>query len=374
MRTLTAIILAVMLSGCQNTPENNDFPDSRDPYLWPFSRTSIWNMPIGSEAEYKPQPLDPDHVDGVMVDADIIIMTPDEELVNVYGTKYRWGRGTNPETRCERYSDSVYMRLPIPGDYSTTFYGTMPNNGAAVLLPDRRTIVQTQPFQVCPEGYSTTGLIIRDGEVMGISRQEDVDLYGDGYYGAHGGSGLSAIGGAIRVGELSPGSGPIRHALKISLPCKHYLYFDHEKGIGYRWPARKHDSRARQNYTGTEPEAKIGCLRALPPDLDIALLELETEPGRKIAWTLQNYGAYQVEEVPWRRVMMVAEEGPAGNVMDRFREDWGYDFVSQDKEGNPWVRDILKILAHLHIVTNNGPESIGGGGTPLQPLAPELED
>jgi hypothetical protein len=31
----------------------DDFPESRDPWLWPFSASSIWNMPIGDGAIYK---------------------------------------------------------------------------------------------------------------------------------------------------------------------------------------------------------------------------------------------------------------------------------------------------------------------------------
>ena len=39
---------------------------------------------------------------------------------------------------------------------------------------------------------------------------------------------------------------------------------------------------------------------------------------------------------------------------------------------DPWSQDIATIFAHLDIVTNNGPTSIGGGGTPLAPLLPPL--
>ena len=42
-------------------------------------------------------------------------------------------------------------------------------------------------------------------------------IFGDGIGGAHGGSGLSSIGGSIRLGELLPGAPPIPHALKIEL-------------------------------------------------------------------------------------------------------------------------------------------------------------
>ena len=70
----------------------------------------------------------------------------------------------------------------------------------------RRTIKQTQPFSRCMAGGAAT------------SRYDsaDVDITGDGITGAHGGSGLSAIGGTLRVGELRPGGPPVRHALKSS--------------------------------------------------------------------------------------------------------------------------------------------------------------
>ena len=45
----------------------------------------------------------------------------------------------------------------------------------------------------------------------------NVDLYGDGRLGAHGGSGLSCIGGSIRAGEFMPGTPHVRHVLKVDV-------------------------------------------------------------------------------------------------------------------------------------------------------------
>lgn len=367
--TACLIIPYLLLLGCSTCLQGQDTLEYRDPYLWPFDQHSIWNMPIGSGAQYRAQPIDPAQIDGVMVDLDIIIMTPDEDLRDVYATRYLWEDGTNQDTRCEKASEAVYLRLPVPDGYVTNFYGSRPNNPGAILKPDGRSIAQTQPFQVCPDGLITTGLR-KTGS--GIIQIEDTDIYGDGRLGMHGGSGLSSLGGAIRIGELSPGSEPIRHVLKISFPGEHYLYYDHEQDLGYRWPAVKDDSNAADFYNGTEPEAKQGCLRAIPPWIDIGSLGLETEPGRKIAWTLKNYGAYQVEGVPWARMMIAAEDSPEGCVPLEFKKDWGYDFVTQDKTGNPWFRDMIRLMGHLHVVSNNGPNTIGGGGEPLQPLAPDL--
>lgn len=348
-------------------------PSCRNVHTWPYAQSSIWNTPIGSGANYSPQPVNPNHIDGIQSDLDIIVLTPEASDMNIYGTKYRWQSGTNSDTRCEKYNDIVHLSLPIPDDYVTLFYKqSRPNNAGCIMKKDGRTLVQIQPFQACGGGYATSGLKRQDGQVINeLLRTEDIDIYGDGRKGMHGGSGLNTMGGAIRLGELtSPNVDAMRHAIKISLPGEHYLYYDHSNNTGHRWPATQHDSGAENDYNGSNTHALQGCLRALKPDLNIEDLNLETLPGKKIAWTLQNYGAYQVEGVPWARMMIAVEEGPNGAVVTEFKNTYGYDFVSQDKSGNPWVRDLLKIAEHLHVVTNNYEVTPGGGGTPLQPLAP----
>ena len=348
-------------------------PSCRRVKKWPFLKTSIWNIPIGSNAKYHPQPIDKKHISGIHADLDIIILTPDAPKMNVYGTKYRWQSGTNKKTRCKKHNDIIHLSLPIPKNYVTLFHKqSRPNNAAVIMRSNEHTLVQTQPFQVCEGGYATTGLKRPSGEYINeILRASDVDIYGKGRAGMHGGSGLSTLGGAIRLGELtSPNIDAMRHALKISFPGEHYLYYNHETNKGYRWPALKHDSHAEDKYNSTNPEAYIGCLRALKPDLNIEDLNLETLPGKKLAWTLKNYGAYQVEGVPWSKMMIAVEEGPNGSVVEEFKEKYGWDFVSTDKASNPWLRDCMKIIQHLYIVENNRKSTPGGGGEPLQPLAP----
>jgi hypothetical protein len=38
----------------------------------------------------------------------------------------------------------------------------------------------------------------------------------------------------------------------------------------------------------------------------------------------------------------------------------------------PWRRDMQKLVQALYVVNNNTPTTIGGGGTPRQPLAPPI--
>jgi len=43
-----------------------------------------------------------------------------------------------------------------------------------------------------------------------------------------------------------------------------------------------------------------------------------------------------------------------------------------EQKSGPFYNDMLQIYRSLHIITNNSPNSIGGGGTPLRPLAPPI--
>jgi hypothetical protein len=117
---------------------------------------------------------------------------------------------------------------------------------------------------------------------------------------------------------------------------------------------------------------KMGALLAIPGTVAIASLGLETEPGKQIAWTLQNYGAYIVDDTWGPGFAISAENGPDGSFADQFKADFGITLAQRVNDASPWMRDIQRLRAALKVVDNNGPNSIGGGGTPRQPLAPAL--
>jgi hypothetical protein len=55
----------------------------------------------------------------------------------------------------------VLFEVPIPSDFvvsPTTWDGSTPNSGLAVLQPDGETIIQTQPFARCMMGGDATSL------------------------------------------------------------------------------------------------------------------------------------------------------------------------------------------------------------------------
>lgn len=336
---------------------------SRDPMKWPFSSNSIWNTPIGSNAEYVNAGIQVAEEKGMTVDEDIIVMKPDAEMMDVFINNAGWNRN---KSRCPVEGDLLFS-APIPYDFIVspeTWDGSTPNSGLAVLMPDGKTIKQTQPFAHCePNNTGTSRYMF-----------PDQDLYGEGMYGAHGASGLSAIGGAIRFDELTPESGPIRHALKVNLFGKKNFYYD-EETKGYRWPARSADSYARGNYSSLRKDPvkalRIGSLLALPVWMDLDSLDFETEPAKILAKAFRDYGAYVVDDTAWDVYAIITEWSPDGRFTDEFEKNWGFPFDIGSKD-TPWGRDMDRIFTNLYVVDNNGPDSKGGGGEPLAPPAPEL--
>jgi hypothetical protein len=171
----------------------------RNPLKWPFSSTSIWNMPIGSAAKYVPAKLPAIPSNNVwapmpQLDIELVVLRPDEVKTPLYynGTGWNVGNRCTPSTR-------LLASLPMPSSFLVA--NSTGNNGAAFLEADRRTMIQTQPLARCTVGGPATGLLTF----------LPVDLYSDGMLGAHGGSALSTLGGTLRIGELRPGGSPPRH-------------------------------------------------------------------------------------------------------------------------------------------------------------------
>jgi lysophospholipase L1-like esterase len=337
---------------------------NRDPLKWPFDKTSIWNMPIHHNAVYVPAGIGP-VTQGTLVDEDYIVLTPNAPAVNIYENNAGWDRSKD---RCLE-EGGVILQAPIPDNFvisRSTWLGDTPNAGLAVLMTDGRTIKQTQPFARCTAGGNGTSKYIFP----------DTDLYGDGIRGAHGGSGMSAVGGTIRLGELVPGS-VIRHALKVNIYAAKYLSYN-ATHKGFRWPAVQSDGYAAEVYKGTVEATRMGALLALPPSVDINALGLETEPGRIIARAMQDYGAYIVDDPYWDVVAFITEFSPQGRVIDEFQSVWGMPMeVGGPSSTNAWTRDVARIITGAHVVDNNGPGNVGGGPTTdfvnrRAPMAPDF--
>jgi len=130
------------------------------------------------------------------------------------------------------------------------------------------------------------------------------------------------------VDELIPDYGPIRNVLKVNVYGKKNLYYD-ETTKGYRWPARRADRHAKGSYGSLRrspvvKECWMGALLALPATMDLYSLGVETRPSRILAATLQNYGAYIVDDTAWDVYVLVRERSPTGRFTNEFKKNWGF--------------------------------------------------
>jgi hypothetical protein len=262
----------------------------------------------------------------------------------------------------------------------------------ALLLPDNETIVQMQPAYRCGFG---TPLYARWGNATDGAPQRfpnTTSILEDGTFGAHGGSGLSSIGGSIRLGELLSDTGPIRHALKIEV--NNFWYYgrkvlnpktDYNGGrTQYLWPATGSNSGCCPgSYNGTEPHVAPGALLAIPAS-DANQVNTTTVIGHKIKSAMIDYGAYLVDGSG-----PTSHGPPHANkaafcmdalVNDEMRRHYGYAMTYPDgvspsdpeDKGAALYWDLLHIFRHLQAVVNNGPHSVGGGGTPRVPTKPPI--
>jgi hypothetical protein len=375
-----------------NGAANQTWTIGRNPFWWPFISSSIWNTPIGSGAVYVPanlvaalddptdhfangDPIDVGWTPMPHIDEERIVLVPTAPLTTINYSSAGWQQGAD---RCiaTPLPDPNFTFLPkdvpIPTNY--TVPNDRKNSGAAFLMPDGHTLVQTQPLARCSAGsYATSIARIFDGGV-------DADIIsGDGRNGAHGGSRLGTLGGTIRLGEMRPGSRGPRHALKVNLYSPMELFNCTTKAECFRWPAYTCDSGCTTEYgeitDNTNTAMKMGSLLAILPSVNINNIGLETEPGRQIAWTLQNYGGYVVDTTGGAAFGLSAEVGFHGSKLDEFFADYGLSMNARvgHNQDSAWGRDMQRIRPLLHVVNNNSPTSVGGGGAPRQPVAPPFQ-
>lgn len=336
-RAVIALLLAVGLTACgiagstetvdtldlRPTTTINALTEPRDPFLWPFSPDSPWNMPIGSGAQYSRAG---DEVTMSLTDRRIDIWLNSEEfshpvvsaatsdpvlIVNYEGTNVA------PFT-----AGTVEIHMPVGANPATG-----PDSHLHVIDVDSETAHEFFGYTPTATGATATYYVRNSLRGDGIS---------DGGTRAYGGS---ALGGLVRLWELEGGTIP--HALAVALTGGQLRQ-------GPTWPATAEDANSSDTYRGPIP---MGTLMAIPKGVAVDAMVL-SEPGRIVAKALQDYGGYVVDQA--RSMTLYAELGVPPEVLTAIRED------------------LPRIRRELRVVTNNGPNTVGGGGEPLLPLAPPL--
>jgi len=295
---------------------------TRNKYLWPFAGTSLWNMPIGSNALYVPAGIQ-------YAGAWNGEITRDDEYI-----------GLNPNDPIKLLNGRDRVHVP-----STMSHDGSWNGCATFLREDGNTIAQGQPLRLSAGGNPSW-----DYDYTFPSGSNYIDLYGEGRGGCHGGSGLSGVGGSLRPGELN-GPDPIRHVLKVNLYAKRFVSCSSN---GYRWPAYRADAYMDcSSYGGRVPALRMGALLAIHPTVNCDAT-VSSRHARKMCHAFQDYGAYVVDDTYW----------------DVHAID--LDRNAEFGDGGTFDDDMQELFQMLMVVDNNSASSLGGGGTPRAPLAPPI--
>lgn len=142
------------------------------------------------------------------------------------------------------------------------------------------------------------------------------------YYQGARAVGIPPLAGLIRKHEINDGKETYDHALAISLTYN--ALANGVKAPAYVFPATSADGSLGQN-TGTIP---YGALMMLPKSFDVSAI---TDPKlRKIAKTLQLYGAYVVDSNVGTPYVMYVEIGADFNLMPKGWDNsiaWQLDYI-----------------------------------------------
>jgi hypothetical protein len=332
----------------------------RDPYLWPFASESIWNMPIGEGAQYKAVNLEP--AGHVGADIQHLLRLSDADPERTVLDSPTWGPG-----RCTGTMElGIALRVPdawlVPDAGPDNPYGLTPNSNFALLLPDGETVFEGSKISRC----AVAGPVYLPEWMKYPANQKKQSIRGTGLGGGgQGASGMSALGGTIRLGELT-GERPLHHAIKMNPWAAKYLHWS-DAVPGYRWPAVSADSYAKDSYKPemygrtSDPSLVMGSLLAIPPDVTEAQIGLQTEPGKRLFAVLRDYGAYFTEDAAWDTWDLIVER----DVEVEFEKAYGFGMGSA-----AWRDELNRLMVVLAVVDNNGPQTIGGGGKPRAQMAP----
>jgi hypothetical protein len=353
---------------------------TRDRRLWPFTRRSPWNHPIGSAAHYRAVsglsslPLGINYDDRWT--SSVVLASNSNPLARVRFTStwestssfaFLSGGGLNcgnsAAVEQQLLANAPGTTPPKDGNY----YSTRSTTGAWVMPDDYhragedwRDTFRLPPGScpspdpdglmavIQPDGWALdvyAGVVVA-GPYVVTTMASYIDTAGDGtgWWSGRRASMLPSFAGLIRHGEIN--SGRIPHALAALAPQSLLKR-------AYAWPAYAFDRES--NYTGTLP---MGALLAIPASVDVDTLGLSWR-GRVLARAAQDYGIYLVDR-GGSGLTILAELGNAEIRWSR-----------SGSELADW-QDLEIIGNHLQWVDNNSAGAIGGGGSPRQPLAPPV--
>ena len=303
----------------------------RDPTLQPFSSTGVWNLPIGSGAQW-----------GATSDPDVAQLEGTSAMILAadYGKPFYVGTATDPLITLET-TDKMY---PVP-----TQKLHVPSSASFKLWMDMFDRTQPRYFW---SSYNCS--FLDDAGVTGgvtCSYTAVADVCGDGVVNEFGAGRYDWGVGTIRHWELEAGA--IQHTLRYAVSVDVAKSAGPVWNQGVAWPDDNEDYDGPTAYKG---ELLFGSTIAIPASEDIAKLGLSSG-GLVLARALQDHGAIMRDTTgDTNRLAFYAEP--------------------QD-EDNPVLKqmrgDLPKITKVLRVMRNQSSTSVNGGGTPRAGLVPPID-
>lgn len=316
MRAVLLILVALTALVGATVPE----PVLRDAAVWPFALSSPWNTALGDQAIFAP-----------IVSQRFSVKKGGSINATGFSHPVFIASAADPEIAIFRKGSATpfaTIRVPVAAQPDAK------GDGHLHIIDDQHRHVIEMWQAVRSEGRITAAAVVRN------------DLTDDGVYGewhgvrAYGGS---AIAGLIRSGELTSG---IRHALAIAVE-QPSLNRNAPGGRGWVWPASSSDNRNAYSASGN---LFMGSLLAIPPTVDLRTFGFKPA-ALELAIALQDYGAY-ITDCTGSNMSFYADPAAVGDVA----------LVGQG--------EVSHMIEMLQVVTNNGPQAIGGGGKRRRPGAP----
>lgn len=375
MKTKILVFLVVAFAASGMAQE---LPVGRDWRVWPFSRSSPWNTPIGSSAQFQVvqgwNSLDAGFNPGQWT-VSVAIASASDPLVDLYinasPTLGNWGWISSGFPNCNvspadaaRLLQASSQKVVNQGNVWSTLNDKDQGNSSSYLprdyhkaKQDFRTKFRMPPGScasrdtdalmtfIQPDGWALetyATVTVRNGPVISGNTASYYDVKGDGtgWWNGRRASMLPALGGLIRKGEIA--NGVIPHALAATVSPKVLK----EQAV---WPAYAFDTN--DHYLNCKDCLPMGSLLAIPRDVNLDSLGL-SPAGLVVARAARDYGVYVVD---------TGGEGVTFQV----------EFRNPDARALQ-LQDAKIVERNLRRVVNNSKASPGGGGDPIAPAAPPL--
>jgi hypothetical protein len=305
---------------------------TRDPSQVPFASDSVFNLPLGSGAQWQQN--------GQLASANAYINTAS---ASGYNENIYTGSGSDPLVTVTNFAGAG----GTPGTFQVHIpAGAQPAPGSdGTLSVDDTTNGTWYSFG----GFHWTGsnsATVAQGSAESDSGSGIADDNSDWDEGV----------GTLRESDLQAGT--IDHMLRVELPTSMLESVSNSayQLASYAWPQTQEDGNGPSLYSGTVPfGVTIGIPAYVAEPANVA-----ANPGANMLWqALQDHGA------------MVRDSGGGGNTVT-FQADQN---VSPD---DPLIQGMeqysSEIIGATQILTNQGPNSVNGGGTPIVPLDPPPSD